>query len=158
MPTKILTDQPQTKRFTLQRLATTSFTTLVEAPYFSVPLTDEDVAVEDPDDVDRELRAGEIFIASAIQVTNKTSTGRTIEIVLEGEGGTDTVLAPAMMVPGNDVLYLPPGISLFKRDLDDPTATADRLRVRASANSALEITVSVVEREAIDHAPDTEGT
>ena len=162
MPDKIITDQPQNKRKTLQSLIGTTFGTVAEAPYFSVPLTDEDVATVDPDDIDRELRGGELFFATGIQIANVSANTRTVTVEIVGEGNTETSLtetslAPGLLVPGNDVLTLAPGLSLFKRDLDNPTNVAMRLRVQADEAGALTLTASVVEREAIDHAPDTEG-
>ena len=158
MPDKILTDQPQAKRKTLQHLIGTSFSTAIEAPYFSVPLTDEEVATVDPADENRELRAGEIFFATGIQIANVTSTTRTVDVEVVGENGTPaTTLAPGLMVPGNDVLALAPGLSLFKRDLANPSNAGMRLRVKADEAGALQLTASAVERESIDHAPDTEG-
>ena len=159
MPDKIVTDQPQFKRLTLQHLITAAFTTVAEAPYFSVSLTDEDIATVDPDDTDRELRAGEIFFATGIQIANVTTTTRTVDVEIVGENGTpSTTLAPGLMVPGNDVLTLAPGLSLFKRDLANPANAGMRLRVKADEAGALQLIASAVEREAIDHAPDTEAT
>jgi hypothetical protein len=157
MPVKIVTDQPQAKRKTLQALMTDSYATVAEAPYFSIPLADEDTAILDPDDFSRELRAGELFFATGIQIANDTETVHTVDVQIVSEGGVATSLSPGLLVPAHDVLILSPGLSLFKRDLADPTDPAMLLQVRASANSALTLTASVVEREAIDHAPDTEG-
>lgn len=158
MPDKILTDQPQAKRRTLQALIGTSFATVAEPPYFSVPLTDEDVATVDPDDANRELRPGELFFATGIQIANTSGTTRTVTVEIVGEDDTQTSLAPGLLVPGNDVLTLAPGLSLFKRDLDNPTDPAMRLRVLADEAGALTLTATAVEREAVDHAPDTEAT
>ena len=157
MPDKIITDQPQAKRRLIQAVSATTFQTILEAPLFSVPLTDEDVAVIDPDDDERELRPGEVFLATGIVIANVTSTARTVEVEMVGEDGTATSLAPLVTVPANDVLTLPPGLSVFKFDLSDPDAAGGRLRWRASAAGALTLTMAVVEREALDHAPDTEG-
>jgi hypothetical protein len=158
MPDKILTDQPQAKRKTLQHLITAAFTNVAEAPYFSVPLTDDDVATVDPGDDNRELRAGEIFFATGIQIANVTSTTRTVDVEIVGENGTPvTTLAPGLLVPGNDVLTLAPGLSLFKRDLANPSNAGMRLRIKADETGALQLTASLVEREALDHAPDTEA-
>lgn len=158
MPDKILTDQPQAKRRTLQATIGATFSTVVEAPYFSVPLTDEDVATVDPADADRELRAGETFFATGIQISNVTSSTRTVDVEILGENGTPaTSLAPGLSVPGNDTLILPPGLSLFKRDMANPSQAGMLLRVKADEAGALTLTMTVVEREAIDHAPDTEG-
>jgi hypothetical protein len=157
MPTKIITDQPQAKRITLQVLINQTMATVAEAPYFSVPLTDEEIAIVDPDDANRELRAGEVFFATGIQIANTTPTTRTVTVNIVSETGTVTSLAPQLLVPGHDVLTLAPGLSLFKRDLANPNAPGMRLNVQASAANALTLTATVVEREALDHAPDTEN-
>ena len=155
---KIITDQPQAKRKTIQFLLTTASLVVTEAPYFSVPLTDEDVATLDPDDADRELRAGELFFASGLHFTNtSTSLSRTLRVEVIGEGGSPiTRLASEVLIPANETLTLAPGLSLFKRDLGNPSADGMRLRVRASG-TGVQMTASLVEREAIDHSPDTEG-
>lgn len=154
---KIITDQPQFKRKTLQASIGTSVEIVTEAPYFSVPLTDEEVAIVDPADPDRELRAGEVFFATQIYIANNTENTREVFVDIFGENGLTTILSPGLIVPPKDVLTLSPGLSLFKRDLDNPNNSGDRLRVNADEAGALTLTASVIEREAIDHAPDTEG-
>ena len=157
MPDKIVTDQPQARRHTIQHLVTASWVNVAEAPYFSVPLTAEDAATPDPADSDRELRPGEIFFATALQIANTTTTARTVDVEILGEDNTATSLAPGLTVPGKDVLTLLPGLSLFKRDLANPTAAGMRLRVQADQAGALTLTATVVAREALEHAPDTES-
>ena len=157
MPQKIITDQPQARRRTIQVALGTTYAAIAEAPYFSVPMQDAASATVDPADADRELRPGELFIVSGIQIANTTTTARTVEIELVAEGGSPvTMLAPTLTVPPREVLTLPPGLSLFKRNLANPTADGMLMRARASAASALQLTLTVVEREAIEHAPDTE--
>jgi hypothetical protein len=156
MPVKILTDQPQNVRRTIQAALTTTLTTLAEAPYFSVPLADEDVATIDPADANRELRPGEVFFATAIQIANNTDTARTVTVTLVSENGLTTHLAPGLTVPANDVLSLAPGLSLFKTNLATPGNDGMRLRASASIDNALTLTATVIEREQIQHSPDTE--
>lgn len=158
MPDKIVTDQPQAKRRTLQHLIGSSLTAVVEAPYFSIPEQNIDTGIPDPADASRELRAGEIFFATGIQIANTGATARTLTAEIVGEDGTQTSLAPGIMVPGNDVLTLAPGLSIFKRNLNDPNAPGMRLRVQADEGGALTLTATVVEREALDHDPDTEAS
>jgi hypothetical protein len=114
--------------------------------------------VPDPDNADRELRGGEVFFATGIMIANVTTTSRAVDLEIVGEGGSPiTSLAPGLIVPGNEVLTIPPGLSLFKRNLASPNADGMRLRVRCPASgTALQLTATVVEREAIEHAPDTE--
>lgn len=156
MPTKIVTDLPQAKRKLIQHVVTNAWVTVAEPPYFSVPVEDPAVAVADPADANRELRPGELFIATALQIANTSGSAATLDMQIVGEGGVTTTLAPTLTVPANEVLSLLPGLSLFKRDLANPTDTADILRVKSGTTGALTLTATLVEREALDHAPDTE--
>lgn len=159
MPTKILTDQPQYKRITVrQAIATPNFADVLEPPYFSVPLENEDVAVVDPDDDDRELRGGEAFIATAIVITNGTSAARTVEVRIAPEGGgTEIPFGPGrIVVPAYDSYNLPPGISLFKRNLSAPANAGDVLQMKSNGSSMF-VTFTYVQREPLEHDPDTEN-
>lgn len=156
MPIKILTDQPQAVRKTLQVVIGSTPTVVAEPPYFSIPLTDEDVATVDPADADRELRAGELFFATGLQIANPSAELRTVTVQLVSEDGVTTSLSPELPVPSREILTLAPGLSMFKRDLANPSANGMRLLVFADAPGALTLTATVVEREAIDHSPDTE--
>lgn len=155
--TKILTDQPVARRRTVQAVLTDAFVTMAQPPIFSVPLTDEDIATADPADADRELRPGETFIATSIQIANITGTAATVDVEIVGEGGTTTSIAPGLTVPANEVLTLLPGLSIFKRDLANHSDDGDILRAKASTTGAITLTATVVDREALEHAPDTEG-
>lgn len=156
MPTKIVTDQPQGRRRTLQMVLSASMQTLIEAPYFSVPIADEDRAIVDPANPNRELRGGEIFFSTGIQIANTEAAIRTVRVELVGEGGGPiTSLSPDLVIPPKEVLTLAPGLSLFKRNLANPNAAG--MIVRASASgSGLQLTTTVLEREAIEHDPDSE--
>lgn len=156
MPEKIITDQPEARRKTVQRVLTDAWADILEPPYFSVPLADEDTATPDPADAARILRGGELFIATAIQIANITAVTQTLDVQLISESGANTKLAPSLTVPGNEILTLLPGLSLFKRDLDNPANNGDVLQAKASANASLTLTVTVVEREALEHAPNTQ--
>lgn len=156
MPAKIITDQPQAVRKTLQAELSSSPTALAEPPYFSIPLTDEDVAIIDPADADRELRAGEVFFATGLQIANASDETRTVTVRLVSESGVTTSLAPGLIVPAGEVLTLLPGLSMFKRDLAYPGADGMTLVAFSDQAGALTFTATVVEREALEHAPDTE--
>lgn len=157
MPVKITTDQAQAKRLTRQIALTTAYQAVLEPPYFSVPSTGDDSAVVDPSNADRELRPGEVFIASSIQIANISNSTTSVSVQLENEAGVTTMLSPELIIPPKDVRLLPPGISLFKRNLGTPAADGDILRALASADGRLQLTVTYIEREAIEHAPDTEA-
>ena len=156
MPDKILTDQPQAKRKMVQILIGDTYSAVAEAPYFSVPLTDEDVATLDPDDSDRELRAGELFFATGIQIANVSESPATVDVEISIEGGGGTSIAPGLTIPAKEVMTLSPGLSLFKRNLANPAAAGQIMQVKASITGTLQLTALVIEREALDHAPDTE--
>ena len=158
MPRKILTDQPQQRPDSVTVALTTSNTTLVEAPYFSIPITGEpnDPGITvDPADSDRELRPGEVFIGSQIALANTGSVARTVTLEVVREGGA--VFARTVWVPPNDTRLLPPGFRLFKRDLGNPSAAGDLMRARLTSGAGVSVIFSVIEREALEHAPDTEA-
>jgi len=159
MPTKILTDQPQYKRLTVsQPVATPNFATVVEPPYFSVPLENEDVATVDPDDAERELRGGEVFISTAIVLTNNSAGTRRVEVQIIPEGGSGIPFGPGRIsIPPYDSFNLPPGISLFKRNLASPTADGMRLQMKSDGADTY-VNFTYVQREPLEHDPDTEAT
>ncbi|MFN6976514.1 MAG: hypothetical protein ACK4OP_00175 [Gemmobacter sp.] len=151
-----MTDKPQFVRRPVSVLLGTALTTLCEAPYFSIPLVDEGAAIVDPDDAERELRPGEISIIAPIVISNASGTSRTVDLEIVAENGTVTTLARNLVVPGNNGLTLPPGAMLVKTDLAAPGAAGGRLRARASIGGSVSLTTTLVERELLQHAPDTE--
>ena len=103
---RILTDQPSTGKpiaLAVAAFVPTTWTTIAEAPDFSIPATGDEGVTVDPADVDRELRPGEVFIESPLIATNLTITTRWVEaqIVLQGAGGSEIVVAPRIPVPSN---------------------------------------------------------
>lgn len=156
MPTKILTDQPATVRDTLGGTLTTSDAVLVEAHYYSIPLIDEDTAVVDPADNERELRAGEVFLLSDLEICNTSGLTRSVRVQIITEAGTVLHRVFDMVIPANETLAVPPGLSLFKRDLANPTNAGAQLRARADG-TGVEWVMTVAKREALADAPDTEG-
>lgn len=157
MPVKIKTDQPEAKRETYKGTLTTSMTTLFEPPYFSVPLLDEDTATLDPQDDQRELRSGETFLATSLRLVNRTTSEQSVTVQVTDENGDPFLLAYQLVVPPHDVLNIPAGLSLFKRDLISPNNSGMLLQALASSNSAIDYVITVIEREAIEHAADTES-
>jgi hypothetical protein len=131
----------------------TSFTTIADAPDFSVPDPGQAFPVRDPNDATRAIRAGEVFLLTPLAVYNKTTTARWIEVQLVTEAGV-TVLSPGrVVVPALDTAYIAvQGRSLIKRS---PSATAaangDRLQVRADVASALDVWAAAEERLSAEH-------
>lgn len=159
MPAKILTSQPFIVEYTLSStLTTTALTTLLEAPYFSVPSdADEDGVVIDPADTDRELRSGQLFFQTPLYLTNKSSADVVASVSLVREGGAVFTLAYEQVVEARDTLPVPTqGISLFKRNVANPAADGDRIRVQVNIANAVDVVCTYSEREALGHAPDTD--
>lgn len=131
----------------------TTFTTIADAPDFSVPDPGLSFPVRDTD-ATRAIRAGEISLLSPLAVHNKTATARWVEVQLVTEAGV-TVLSPGrVVVPGLDTAYIAvQGRSLIKRAGTSGTAAAsgDRLQVRAEAASALDVWAVAEERLAAEH-------
>jgi hypothetical protein len=128
----------------------TAFTTIVDAPDFSVPDPSQSFAVRDPLDAARAIRPGEIFLLTPLAVYNKTATARWVEVQLVTEAGT-TVLSPGRVtVPANDTVYIPvQGRSFTKRVPGG--ANGDRLQVRAESAAALDVWGSAEERLSAEH-------
>lgn len=158
MPTKILTDKPAAVNKTVNVLVSSTFSTIIEAPYFSQSgVRDDTTAVIDPDDSERELLAGEIFVRTPAHITNETNVDQTITLRLLREDGTSRLLCNAQTINARDTLYVPlQGLLLFKRDLANPTDAGDRLQAQASNAAALGLVFSYSEKEALEHAPNTE--
>jgi hypothetical protein len=144
-------------------LVNTTWTTIAEAPDFSVPTTSGTGVVADPDDIDRELRPGEIFFETPLQVINSTASTRWVElqIVLQGPSGQAIPASPRVPVPANDSIYLQlQGQRVLKTDLGGTIASpmlGGRLQIRAEVGNALSILGNAIELEYQTHAPDTEA-
>jgi hypothetical protein len=161
MPVKIVTDTPAQRAATATVSLNTGNAVIVEANYFSVPLEDGDAddawVTPDPSDAeDRELRPGEVFISAPMLFCNTGGTARTVIVELVREGGAVVRLAD-LWVPGNDTRQMPAGLRLFKRNLASPNAAGDLLRARLTSGSGVNAIVTYVERQALEHAPNTEG-
>jgi hypothetical protein len=128
----------------------TTFTTIADAPDFSIPDPGLKFAARDPLDGSRAIRPGEIFLLTPLAVYNKTATARWVEVQLVTEAGT-TILSPGRVtVPAGDTVYIPvQGRSLVKRVPGG--ANGDRLQIRAEAAAALDVWGSAEERLSAEH-------
>lgn len=164
---RINTDQPSSGKPLLLFIPSTSnsgfvnttWTTLAEAPDFSIPASGDDGVTVDPADAGRELRPGEVFFESPLACTNTTATTRWVELqmVLQGSSGQAIPVTPRVPVPGGETVYLPiQGLRLLKTDLTN-TQPGGRLQIQAEVNNAIKVIGSAVELEALAHAPDTEA-
>lgn len=165
---RIRTDQPSSGKplllfiptATNSGFVTTMWTTIAEAPDFSIPASGDDGTVADPADAGRELRAGEVFIEAPLTVTN-TNQAITywveLQMLLQGTNGQAIPVSQRVPVPAGETVYLPiQGLRLLKTDLTS-TQPGGRLQIRAQVSDALKIFGTAVELEAGAHAPDTEA-
>lgn len=162
MPTKILTSQPQQVTYRRFLAVTDTFLPIEEAPYFSRPFV-RPGEVPDPDDATRALLPGEVFFKTPLILTNLVTDDNTaalglpikpvtVDVKFVTEGGQDQVLAGGLPIsPGESVLYPIQGQYIFKRDLLNPTAPAERLMVSCSDAGYVSAVVSVTERLSLEH-------
>jgi len=164
---RIKTDQPSSGKplllyvpsTTNNGFVPTTWTTIVEAPDFTIPASGDDGGVLDPADAGRELRAGEVFIEAPLQAINHSATRRWVELqmLLEGSGGQAVAVSPQIAVPAKESIFVSiQGLRLLKTNLSN-TGPGGRLQVRAEAADAITVIGTAVELEALNHAPDTEA-
>lgn len=128
----------------------TDWTTLAEAPDFSVPDTSQAFAARDPLDATRAIRPGEIFFITPLFARNKTDQGCWIEVRLLLESGVAIECPGRLYVPGRDTALAPmQGRSLVKRVTSG--ANGDRLQVRAEVAARLDLWVSGEEKLSSEH-------
>lgn len=128
---------------------TTSYTTIAEAPDFSVPDASIKFTTRDPLDETRAVRPGEVFFLTPLAARNKDSATKWIEVILLTEDGVTIELGRAK-VPAGDTAFIPlQGRSLFKRD---PNASnGDRIQIRAESNSVFDVWASAEEKLSNEH-------
>jgi hypothetical protein len=164
---RINTDQPSSGKplllyipsSTNNGFVNTTWTTIAEAPDFSIPSSGDEGIVIDPADSGRELRPGEVFFETPLQCMNTTATSRWVELqmLLQGNSGQAIPLSPRVVVPAGESVYLAvQGLRLLKTDLTN-TQPGGRLQIQAEVNNAIKVIGSAVELEAQTHAPDTEA-
>ena len=127
-----------------------TFTTISEAPDFSVPDTSERFENRDPVDNTRAIRPGEIFFLTPLAAKNKDTSTRWIDVQIVSEDNI-TIEFGRAEVPAGDTALIPiQGRSLFKRNPDG--STGDRLQVRAQVAGIFDVWVSGEEKLSNEHA------
>ena len=127
-----------------------TFTTISEAPDFSVPDTSERFENRDPVDETRAIRPGEIFFLTPLAAKNKDTSTRWIDVQIVSEDNI-TIEFGRAEVPAGDTALIPiQGRSLFKRNPDG--STGDRLQVRAQVANVFDVWVSGEEKLSNEHA------
>lgn len=132
-----------------QANVSTIFTTIAEAPDFSVPDPSENYTTRDPLDTNRAIRPGEVFFVSPLSVKNKSANTQWIELRLFTEANTAIEFGKVDIPPG-DTAFLPvQGRSLFKRVAGG--TNGDRLQVRAQANNIFDVWSAAEEKLSAEH-------
>jgi hypothetical protein len=127
----------------------TSFTTIAEAPDFSVPDASNKFVDRDPTDESRAIRPGEIFFLTPLSARNKDTATRWIEVQLLTEDGV-AISFGKVEVPAGDTVYIPlQGRSLFKRDKN--ASFGDRVQIRAELASVFDVWSSAEEKLSNEH-------
>ena len=127
-----------------------TFTTISEAPDFSVPDTSERFENRDPVDETRAIRPGEIFFLTPLAAKNKDTSTRWIDVQIVSEDNV-TIEFGRAEVPAGDTALIPiQGRSLFKRNPSG--STGDRLQVRAQVAGIFDVWVSGEEKLSNEHA------
>lgn len=128
---------------------TTTFTTIAEAPDFSVPDPSESFAERDPTDAARAIRPGEVFFVTPLAARNKTANVYWIEVRLFNEANS-AVDFGRVSVPPYDTAFIPiQGRSLFKRTAGG--TNGDRLQIRAEANNVFDVWAAAEEKLSAEH-------
>lgn len=127
----------------------TSFTSIVDAPDFSVPDASDKFPERDPTDANRAIRPGEIFFLTPLAAKNKDTETRWIEARLVTEESVVIELAK-VEIPAGDTAFIPvQGRSLFKRNAN--SSIGDSLEVRAESIDIIDVWVSAEEKLSAEH-------
>jgi len=149
--TRITCKTPSTgKSFIVgQANVSTTFTTIAEAPDFSVPDPSENFTTRDPLDSSRAIRPGEIFFVTPLSAKNKSANLIWVEVRLFTEANT-AIEYGRVTVPPGDTAFIPvQGRSLFKRIAAG--INGDRLQVRAEANNVFDVWSAAEEKLSAEH-------
>lgn len=135
-------------RVTLESVNTT-FTTVAEAPDFSVPDPSQRFSIRDPLNDDRAIRAGEVFFVTPLAAKNKSASTAWIEVRMLTENGS-VIEFGRVSVPANDTVFVPiQGRSLFKNN--SLSINGDRLQLRAQTLNSFDIWAAAEEKLLADH-------
>ena len=115
---RITCKTPSTGKAILVSLAnvTTGFTTIAEAPDFSVPDPSQNYTTRDPVDAARAIRPGEIFFVTPLSVKNKTDSLAWIQVILLTESNV-TVDFGKVSIPPNDTLFFLFKVAVYLKEM-----------------------------------------
>jgi len=128
---------------------TTDYTTIAEAPDFSVPDTSNKYTERDPLDTSRAIRPGEIFFLTPLAAKNKGTVTQWLDVKFITEEGIEIELG-RVEVPAGDTTFIPlQGRSLLKRL---PNAVnGDRIQVRAQSIDVFDVWSAAEEKLSSEH-------
>lgn len=128
----------------------TSWTTIAEAPDFSVPDPSGSQYPDRDTDTSRGIAAGEVFFLTPLLVKNKTASTRYIEVRFVAEDGSTNDAMGRIYVPAGESVAIPlQGRSLVKRIA--ASANGDRLQVRSEVVSGFDVWASANEQASAEH-------
>ena len=128
----------------------TTFTSIAEAPDFSVPDAAENQPVRDPLDASRAIRPGEIFFLTPLSAKNKSNVTAWIDTQITTEANV-VIEFGRVEVPSGDTAFIPlQGRSLFKRDAN--AAYGDRLQVRSEFVNTFDVWAAGEEKLSAEHS------
>jgi len=128
----------------------TDWTTIAEAPDFSVPDASDVFPARDPLDATRAIRPGEIFFLTPMFARNKSAALCWVEVRLVREDESIIDCPGRLYVPTLDTAMAPlQGRSILKRI---PTgSTGDIIQARAQTANAIDVWASGEEKLSSEH-------
>ena len=150
--TRIVCRTPSTGKpvFISSSTVSTTFSSIVDAPDFSVPDTSNRFDTRDPNDASRAIRPGEIFFLTPLAARNKDTETRWIEVRAVQEDGSIIEFGRAEVPAGDTALIPLQGRSIFKRDAQ--TSLGDSVEIRSETNSAFDVWMSGEEKLSNEHS------
>jgi hypothetical protein len=128
----------------------TTFTTLIEAPDFSVPDPSNSLTNRDPLDDSRAIRPGEVFLLTPMYAKNKNASNTvSIEVMFQSEEGANIEITLVNIPKGETTLVPLQGRSLLKRDPD--SANGDMILIKAQESNSIDVWVSAEEKLSSEH-------
>jgi hypothetical protein len=151
--TRITCRQPSTGKPINIRLESVgiNWTTIAEAPDFSVPDPSGATYVNRDTDPSRGIAAGEVFFLTPLVAKNKTGSNATISVrfLPENTVATNDAIGDILVPAGQSVAIPIQGRSLVKRFAN--STNGDRLQVKSSVSGAFDVWASVNEQASAEH-------
>lgn len=127
------------------------WTTISEAPEFSIPDTSGRYTDRDSADDTRAIIPGEIFFLTPLSCRNKDTADHTLQVRLVEEDGTIIEFGD-IEVPAGDTGFVPiQGRSLLKR-VPTTTVDGDTLQIRADTANVFDVWSAAEEKPSSEHS------